>query len=86
MLGLEPGMRMFEMKAGDGNVALKAQCWRSQYVVSDYEMSWPMVCGVSLIVRPDVFELMVNRWAGRLVWREFVEGSTELHGSLEGLT
>jgi hypothetical protein len=77
-LGLRPGARLFELADADGHVAMKAQCWRSSYTVSDYEMSWPTLCGVSLIVRPDVFEQIVERWYGKIVWREFLEGTTEL--------
>jgi len=54
------------------------ECLRSQYVVSDYELSWPRLCGVNLIVRPDIFDLIVTLCVGRLVWREFLQGSTEL--------
>jgi len=82
-LGLRPAARLFELADADGRVALKAQCWRSNYTVSDYEMSWPTLCGVSLIVRPDVFERIVEQWCGKLVWREFLEGTTELLKPLE---
>lgn len=77
-LGLRPGKRLFELVDERGDVGLTARSWRTNYVVSDYEMDWPTLCGTDLIVRPDIFDRIVAVCGSHLVWREYIEGNDKL--------
>ena len=49
--------------------ALAHVMWRSFYSHSDYHMSYPKLTGSGLLLRPDLAEVLVELWEGRLTWR-----------------
>lgn len=77
-LGLRPGNGLFELVDENGNVGLTARNWRTNYVVSDYEMGWPTLRGTALLARPDVFNRIVTEFGSNLTWREYISGSEKL--------
>lgn len=77
-LGLQPSKRLFQLVDERGDIALAARSWRTNYVVSDYEMDWPTLCGTDLVVRPDIFDRIVAICGSNLAWREYIDGTVRL--------
>jgi hypothetical protein len=77
-LELQPGNRLFELVGEDQHASLVARNWRTSYVVNDYEMDWPMLCGTDLIVRPDVFDRIVQVCGANLMWRQHIEAHPDI--------
>lgn len=77
VLNLRPGGHPFELVDSDNRPALTTLHWRSGYVVSDYELTRPKLCGTVVLARPDVYEQIqdVFRYA---IWREYIEGTPSL--------
>ncbi|MFJ4266283.1 ATP-binding protein [Paenarthrobacter nicotinovorans] len=53
--------------------ALAHVVWRSSYRHSDYFLSYPQLEGAALLVRPDLAQLLNERWGDRLTWRSYSE-------------
>ena len=79
-LALQPGNRLFELVDQDGSLGMVSRNWRTNYVVSDYEMNWPTLYGTDLIVRPDVFGRIMEVCGANLMWREHVEAHPNILG------
>ncbi|PYS47738.1 MAG: hypothetical protein DMG13_27125, partial [Acidobacteria bacterium] len=60
-------------------VGLALVTWRAAYETSEYELTWPRICGSGIVIRPDLLNRLAEA-AGerRLVLRDFVVGVTEL--------
>ena len=58
--------------------ALALVTWRTEYEGGEYELAWPRLCGAGLVVRGDVFDRLVNAARGRLIFRDFLDGSSSL--------
>jgi hypothetical protein len=60
-------------------VGLALATWRAEYDTSEYDLARPRLCGVGIVIRPDLLDRLANG-AGeyRLVLRDFVVGVAEL--------
>lgn len=76
-LGLSPKKTFFEQTDNEG-IALLARTWRSNYITSEYELTRPTLRGIDIIIRPDKFQLLLDACRTPLVWREFIEGPTDV--------
>ena len=54
--------------------------WRTEYVTSDYYLTWPRLCGTGLVVRSDAFDHLLQLAQGELIYRDFLAGSSNLYG------
>ncbi|GGK64076.1 hypothetical protein GCM10011509_10620 [Ornithinimicrobium pekingense] len=57
--------------------ALAHVTWRSKYAHSDYHMSYPLLAGSGLLLRPDLAQILTERWQDRLTWRTWNDVSAE---------
>lgn len=70
-LGLAPHGR-FSLRDDLGD-ALRLVTWRALYETSDYYLTYARICGSALILRPDLFEcLLETLGSGRVLLRDFV--------------
>ena len=58
--------------------ALALATWRTEYEGGEYELAWPRLFGAGLVVRADVFDRLVNTAQGRLIFRDVLDGSSDL--------
>ena len=73
LLDLMPGER-FVLDDCEG-MALALLTWRTEYETSEYHLPWPRLVGTGLALRSDLFDRLVGLARGRLVFRDFLEGS-----------
>jgi hypothetical protein len=78
ILDLKPGKQLFELDGQDDRVAVVSRNWRACYVVSDYEMDWPILCGTDILIRPDLLDRISQMFGSSIVWREYIKGDIEL--------
>ncbi|MCF7889840.1 ATP-binding protein [Candidatus Bipolaricaulota bacterium] len=62
----------------NGRVAMELITWRSYYTTSDYELKRPQLYGSQVILRPDVYEALLEIKGAKIVFREFIRGSLGL--------
>ena len=60
--------------------ALALVTWRTEYEGGEYELARSRLFGAGLVVRGDVFDRLVNAAQGRLTFRDFLDGSSNLCG------
>ena len=58
--------------------ALALVTWRTEYDGGEYELAWPRLFGAGLVARGDVFDRLANCAQGRLIFRDFLGGSSGL--------
>ena len=76
LLDLIPG-RGFALEDGQG-LALRLLTWRTEYETSEYHLPRPRLLGTGLALRGDLFDRLAGLAGGRLVFRDFLEGSAGL--------
>ncbi|MDD9981350.1 MAG: hypothetical protein OXU81_08350 [Gammaproteobacteria bacterium] len=89
-LGLPPNVlvptrrliELLDLKLGRGPTlddaagqALALLVWRTEYETSEYHLPWPRLVGTGLVLRDDLLDRLVGLAQGRLVFRDFLEGS-----------
>ena len=72
----------------DTGPALALISWRTEYETSEYHLTRPLLFGVGLVARTDVFDRLVDIGEGNLTFRDFVAGFThfEQSGAVDGTT
>ena len=72
----------------DSGPALALISWRTEYETSEYHLARPLLFGVGLVARTDVFDRLVDVGEGNLTFRDFVAGVThfEQSGAVDGTT
>ena len=61
--------------------ALTLMSWRTEYETSEYHLARPLLFGVGLVARADVFDRLVDVGQGSLMFRDFVAGFTNFESS-----
>ena len=52
--------------------------WRTEYETDGYHLAWPRLYGAGLVVRNDAFDSLAYAAQDRLIFRDFIAGSTNL--------
>jgi len=55
--------------------SLVLQTWRSSYDVGEYQLERPLLWGAWMLLSPSAFQCLMDSYADRLVWREFVSAT-----------
>ena len=78
---VEPKYSRYFSLGDDTGPALALISWRTEYETSDYHLARPLLFGMGLVARADVFGRLVDAGEGNLTFRDFVAGSTRFEQS-----
>ena len=76
-LKLERSTTHFVLEDNDGP-AVALITWRTEYETSEYHLAWPRLYGAGLVVRSDAFSGLIHAAQNRLIFRDFIAGTTNL--------
>ena len=76
-LRLKQNTSHFVLEDDDGP-AVSLLTWRTEYQIRHYNLSWPRLNGMGLVVRSDVFDHLIR--SGQFQFRDFVRGPISLFG------
>ena len=76
-LKLERSTTRFVLEDNDGP-AVALITWRTEYETSEYHLAWPRLYGAGLVVRSDAFAGLIHAAKNRLIFRDFIAGTTSL--------